>query len=197
MPEKTSAQPNQKTGLSVVSLIIGIVSGGAVGYDYATSLNVSPELGGLIGSAIGWAASKFLDHLHKDPGKEIRGTCAAIGSLGGAGLGLYVGVTSIGGAAGFLGGPVLGAMVGALAGQFVASLISMSALLLLLFGRGPVAMYLKSLIKASESPSGPREVAPEFNNGLTVGDCWHSLGLDECLEAACSHYESISSLTLI
>ena len=100
---------------------------------------------------ISTGVTKFLYILKDD--KEIHEGFIKTGAGMGAFAGAIVGATNFSGAEGFFGGIIVGAILGAIAGMIVGALVSLSALLLLTIGRGPIGIYLRSFTE--KKPSDP------------------------------------------
>ncbi|MEM7683457.1 MAG: hypothetical protein AAF293_01440 [Pseudomonadota bacterium] len=138
--------PKQSSGAPTWAYFFVAASGGVVGHDYATALQVDPVVGAGLGMAISAIITRILYWIADDPGNHIQEWCTGIGAL-------------VLGVAGFSSameqnletGPSLVmtaicAAVGAGIGRIFAALVGLSALLLLFFSQGPVGAMVRTAI---------------------------------------------------
>ena len=126
----------------------GVVSGGVVGYDYGTWLDVPPAIGAIIGAIVSSVLTGVLLSIIQS--RELRGRLIGFGAFAGAVVGAWAMMISEPGVANFLGGALVGGVFGAIAGMVAFLLIFVSAAFLLLISRGPIALFLRNTISDSQ-----------------------------------------------
>ncbi len=148
----SNGQPSKSSGKNKngVYYLITIISGGVVGHDYATGINVNPIVGTLLGMLFSFIATKLLVWC-KNNEKHIEKYLSRTGGVIGAIVGVWSTASHDATGGVIITGLVLGIIAGVIAGQVLAGMVVFSAMLVLLVSRGPIGIVLKQILSHKES----------------------------------------------
>lgn len=143
--------PQQRSSSAAWPYFFVASGGGVVGHDYATTLDIAPVTGAVLGAIISALIVRVLIYIYKDPKGHIRGLMTTGGALFGAYLGFQIAMDNRSDEIDTVIAVSVGALVGAALGQKAAAAIGLLALVLLFLSQGPAGLIFRTWILGSNA----------------------------------------------